>query len=68
VEKGGKRMNPLENNNSNVEKALEKLQDAVSLIMILENDLSTQSSDEIHLRAVKVIHELIKTAQNELQK
>lgn len=44
----------------------EKLQDAVSLLIMLENDLSSQHSDEIHLRTVKVTHEILKTVLNEL--
>ncbi len=45
----------------------EKLQDAISLLIMLENDLSSQHSDEIHLRAVKVIHGILKTALDGLQ-
>lgn len=44
----------------NVEQAKEYLQDAISLIIILENDLSTLDPDEIHLRTVKIIHEILK--------
>ena len=43
-------------NKINVEEARENLQDALSLLIILENDLSTQQADEIYLRAVRVIH------------
>lgn len=50
----------------NVEKATEKLQDVLSLIIVLENDLSSQESDEIHLRTVKVIHEMLNTVKKEL--
>lgn len=59
-------MSQSENNKINVEKARENLQDAESLLIMLENDLSSQHSDEIHLRAVKVTHEILKTALNEL--
>ena len=59
-------MNQSENNKINVEKARENLQDAISLLIMLENDLSTQESDEIHLRAVKVTHEILKEVQKEL--
>ena len=55
-----------ENNKVNVEKAKENLQDAISLLIMLENDLSTQESDEIHLRAVKIVHEILKKASQEL--
>lgn len=44
----------------------EKLQDAMSLIILLENDLSTQHSDEIYARTLKLIHQIIKSAQQEL--
>lgn len=50
----------------NQEHIKEKLQNAISLLIMLENDLSSQQSDEIHLRAVKVTHEILKTAINEL--
>lgn len=59
-------MNQSENIKINVEKARENLQDAISLLIMLENDLSTQESDEIHLRAVKVTHEILKEVQKEL--
>ena len=38
-------------NKINVEEARENLQDALSLLIILENDLATQQSDEIYLRS-----------------
>lgn len=59
-------MSQSENKKLNVEKARENLQDAVSLLIMLENDLSSQHSDEIHLRTVKVTHEILKTVLNEL--
>ena len=59
-------MNQSENIKINVEKARENLQDAISLLIMLENDLSTLESDEIHLRAVKVTHEILKEVQKEL--
>lgn len=55
-----------ENNSINVESVKENLQDAISLLIMLENDLSTQESDEIHLRAVKIVHEILKKASQEL--
>ena len=55
-----------ENNKVNVEKVRENLQDAISLLIMLENDLSTHESDEIHLRAVKIVHEILKKASQEL--
>ncbi len=59
-------MSQPENIKINVEKAKEYLQDALSLIIMLENDLSTQESDEIHLRAVRVVHEILKKVHHEL--
>ena len=53
-------------NKINVEEARENLQDALSLLIILENDLITQQSDEIYLRAVRVIHNLLRDVQAEL--
>lgn len=59
-------MSQSENIKINVEGARENLQDAISLLIMLENDLTTQQSDEIHLRAVKVIHEILRKVQSEL--
>ena len=53
-------------NKINVEDARENVQDALSLLIILENDLSTQQADEIYLRAVRVIHNLLRDVQAEL--
>lgn len=53
-------------NKINVEEARENLQDALSLLIILENDLSTQQSDELYLRIVRVIHNLLREVQAEL--
>lgn len=53
-------------NKINVEEARENMQDALSLLIILENDLSTQQADEIYLRAVRVIHNLLREVQAEL--
>lgn len=53
-------------NKINVEEARENLQDALSLLIILENDLATQQSDEIYLRVVRVIHNLLREVQAEL--
>lgn len=44
----------------------EKLQDAMSLIILLENDILTQHTDEIYARTLKLIHQLVKTALQEL--
>lgn len=53
-------MSQSENNNVNFENTVDNLQDALSLLIILENDLATQQSDEIYLRAVRMIHEILR--------
>lgn len=50
-------------NKINVEEARENLQDALSLLIMLENDLATQQSDELYLRIVRMIHEILRKAQ-----
>ena len=47
-------------NKINVEEARENMQDALSLLIILENDLTTQQSDEIYLRVVRMIHVILR--------
>ena len=53
-------MSQSENNNINLENVVDNLQDALSLLIILENDLSTQQADEIYLRVVRMIHEIMR--------
>ncbi|MCI9397775.1 MAG: hypothetical protein HFI55_12805 [Lachnospiraceae bacterium] len=53
-------MSQSENSNINLENVVDNLQDALSLLIILENDLSTQQADEIYLRAVRMIHEILR--------
>ena len=53
-------MSQSENNNINLENVVDNLQDALSLLIILENDLSTQQADEIYLRVVRMIHEILR--------
>lgn len=50
----------------NPENIKEGIQNAISLLIVLENDLDTQQSDEIHLRVVKIAHNILKTTLNEL--
>ncbi len=47
-------------NKINVEEARENLQDALSLLIMLENDLATQQADELYLRIVRMIHEILR--------
>ena len=53
-------MSQSENSNINLENVVDNLQDALSLLIILENDLTTQQSDEIYLRVVRMIHEIMR--------
>ena len=53
-------MSQSENSNINLENVVDNLQDALSLLIILENDLSTQQADEIYLRVVRMIHEIMR--------
>ena len=59
-------MSQSENSNINLENVVDNLQDALSLLIILENDLTTQQSDELYLRIVRVIHNLLREVQAEL--
>ena len=53
-------MSQSENSNVNLENVADNLQDALSLLIILENDLATQQSDELYLRIVRMIHEILR--------
>lgn len=59
----------MENNQTptDLSSATEKLQDALSLIILLENDLGMQHSDEIYPRILKMLHQIIKSVQQDLQ-
>ena len=46
----------------------EKLQDALSLLIILENDFQSQHTDEVYQRTIHIIHEILKSALNDLKK
>lgn len=45
----------------------EKLQDALSLLIILENDFQSQRTDEVYQRTIHIIHEILKTASKDLK-
>lgn len=49
-----------------IEEINDKLQDAISLILLMENDFSMQTSDEVYTRSIKMVHRLIKSAQEDL--
>lgn len=48
-------------------KLYEKLQDALSLVIILENDCESQQADEVYQRTIHVIHEILKSVANDLE-
>lgn len=64
-ERRGKQMET-NNNNQGMEEVIDNLQDAVSLIILLENDMSEQCADDIYLRTIRLIHKCIRTARNRL--
>ena len=45
----------------------EKLQDALSLLIILENDFQSQHTDEVYQRTIHVIHEQLKSAIQDIE-
>lgn len=45
----------------------EKLQDVLSLLIILENDLQQQHADEVYQRTIHVIHEQLKSAIQDIE-
>lgn len=60
-------MSQSESSNVNLENVADNLQDALSLLIILENDLATQQSDELYLRIVRMIHEILRKVLGELK-
>lgn len=60
-------MGQSENSNNNLENVVDNLQDALSLLIILENDLTTQQLDEIYLRVVRMIHEILRKVLDSLK-
>lgn len=49
-----------------LEQVGEGLMDALSLVILLENDMETQKTDSVHLRIVKMVHDTIKGIQKNL--
>lgn len=45
----------------------EKLQDTLSLLIILENDFQSQHTDEVYQRTIHVIHEQLKSAIQDIE-
>lgn len=54
-------------NNKEFEVINEKLQEAISITILLENDMMIQNSDGVGANAVKVIHNILKSIQVDLQ-
>ena len=49
-----------------LEQINEMLSDALSLLILLENDMEIQKSDGVHARILKMIHGKVKGIQKEL--
>lgn len=49
-----------------LERISETLSDALSLVILLENDMETQNFDGIYARILKMVHGSLKGAQKEL--
>lgn len=47
---------------NNLDTINNNLQDTLSLVILLENDLQQQQADEIYQRTIHVIHEQLKSA------
>lgn len=45
-----------------INQATENLKDALSLIILLENDLAEQREDEVYSRTIQIIHQKISTS------
>ena len=41
----------------------EKLDSAISILIVLETDLSAENSDDVHLNVVKAVHGMLNEAQ-----
>lgn len=56
-------MNQGNQNVSEIQNLTDKLRTAKSLLIVLETDISSETTDSIHLDVVKVVHNLINEAQ-----
>ena len=52
--------------NKKLEQMNEMLSDALSLIILLENDMETQKADCIHTRTLSMVHDTLKGIQRNL--
>ena len=68
TETGGVCMGYVENElqEQALERMNEMLSDALSLVILLENDMEIQKSDGVHARILRMVHENMKGAQKEL--
>ena len=55
-----------QNEKEGMETIYEALKDALSLIIMLENDMEMEKVDEINVRVLKQVHRIIKNVQEEL--
>lgn len=55
-------------NKEALEKVNKSLEKAISIIILLENDMLIQNGDGIGASAVKVVHDILKSAQQQIKK
>lgn len=58
--------NTAQNGAGDLEVAHEDLMDALSLVIMMENDIEMLGTGEIYARVLKQVHRIIKNAQEEL--
>lgn len=56
----------LQKRDKKLEQVNEMLSDALSLIILLENDMETQKADGIHTRTLRMVHNTLKGIQRNL--
>lgn len=56
-------MNQGNQNVSEIQNLTDKLRTAKSLLIVLETDISSETTDSIHLDVVKVVHTILSEAQ-----
>ena len=54
--------NQILHSEDSLNRILEKLQDILSLVILLENDSQQQNLDEVYQRIIHLIHEILKSA------
>ena len=53
-----------EQSRQNLQDIQEKLQEAISIIIVFETDLSAECSDGVYYRVIKVIHRMLSEIQH----